>query len=81
MEYWGNGYCTEAAKSVLNYGFSKRKLDRIYAFHFSDNIASGKVLIKIGMELEGTTKNEFWHRGKLRDTVHYSILKTDYKGL
>ena len=81
VEYWGNGYCTEAAKSVLNYGFAKRKLDRIYAFHFSDNIASGKVLIKIGMELEGTTKNEFWHRGKLRDTVHYSILKTDYKGL
>jgi len=79
LDYWGNGYCTEAANAVINYGFTKRKLDRIFAFHFRDNVASGKVLQKIGMELKGITKKEYWHRGKLKDTVHYSIYRTDYK--
>jgi len=79
VDYWGNGYCTEAAKSVLHYGFSIRKLDRIYAFHFSDNDASGRVLQKIGMKFEGKRKKEYWHRGKLKDTVHFGIYKSDYE--
>jgi len=79
VDYWGNGYCTEAAKSVLHYGFSIRKLDRIYAFHFRDNDASGRVLHKIGMEIEVIMKNEFWHMGKLKDTVHFGINKSDYE--
>ena len=81
VDYWGNGYCTEAAKSVINYGFTKRKLDRIFAFHFRDNIASGKVLINIGMKPEGVIKNEYWHMGEQKDTFHYCILKTDYDKL
>ena len=78
VDYWGNGYCTEAARSVLHYGFNERKLDKIFAFHFRGNIASGKVLQNIGMELEGIKKNDFWHLGELKDTVHYSIYKTKY---
>lgn len=81
VDYWGNGYCTEAARSVIHYGFAKRKLDRISAFHFSGNDASGKVLKKAGMQFEGITKKEYWHMGELKDSVHYSIYKTDYDKL
>ena len=81
VDFWGNGYCTEAASSVIEYGFSKRKLDRIFAFHFSGNIASGKVLTKIGMKQVGVIKNEYWHMGEQKDTVHYQILKTEYDKL
>ena len=81
VDYWGNGYCTEAARSVLHYGFTERKLDKIFAFHFRDNIASSKVLQKIGMELEGIKRNEFWHMGELKDTVNYGLYKTDYDKL
>ena len=81
VPYWGNGYCTEAAKAVLDYGFKNQKLDRIYAFHFAGNTASGKVLRKIGMKDEGIIKNEYWHLGKLKDTVHYGINKNDFENL
>ena len=81
VDYWGRGYCTEAAKKVLDYGFSVRKLDKIYAFHFRGNDASGRVLQKIGMEYEGVKKNEYWHMGELKDTLHYGISITDYKNL
>lgn len=78
LSYWGNGYCTEAANAVLDYGFNVQELDRIYAFHFKGNSASASVLQKIGMKYEGIIKNEFWHMGKLKDTLHYGINKTEY---
>ena len=78
VPYWGNGYCTEAAKALLEYGFNVQGLDRINAFHFKGNEASGKVLYKIGMRYEGILKNEYWHMGKLKDTLHYAINKTEY---
>ena len=79
VPHWGNGYCTEAARAVLEYGFEVQGLDRIYAFHFFGNEASGKVLEKIGMKYEGMKKNEYWHMGELKDTVHFGIDKNDYK--
>lgn len=51
--FWGRGYCTEAAKTVLGYGFKQAKLNRIFAFYLSRNPASGKVMQKIGMKKEG----------------------------
>lgn len=78
VDYWGNGYCTEAAKSVIEYGFTECKLDKITAFHFINNIASGKVLNNAGMQRLGVVKNEYWHMGELKDTVHYQILRSGY---
>jgi len=81
VPYWGNGYCTEAAIKVMNYGFNVCGLDRIYAFHFKGNTASGNVLKKIGMRYEGVVKGEYWHLGKLKDTEHFGITKTEYMNL
>lgn len=47
--YWGQGYCTEAARMILKYGFEQLGLNRIFAGHFTINPASGKVMKKIGM--------------------------------
>ena len=33
--YWGQGYCTEAVRAVLKFGFQQLGLNRIYACHFS----------------------------------------------
>lgn len=47
--YWGCGYATEAARAVIEYGFSVMGLHRVYAMHFSRNPASGRVMEKCGM--------------------------------
>jgi len=33
--YWNQGYCTEAAKAVLKYGFEVLHLNRIFATHIA----------------------------------------------
>lgn len=48
--YWGNGFATEAAKATLQYGFETLQLNEIMGRAHIDNIASIKVLEKIGMQ-------------------------------
>ncbi len=50
---WGKGYATEVAKATLQYGHTALKLEKIIAHAHIDNIASQKVLEKIGMQLAG----------------------------
>jgi len=50
---WGKGYATEAAKATLDYGLNKLMLKKITAHAHVDNIASQKVLEKIGMQYVG----------------------------
>jgi RimJ/RimL family protein N-acetyltransferase len=52
-EYWGQGYATEAASAVLEYGRSHLKGKRIVGKVFLENTASIRVLEKIGMQFEG----------------------------
>ncbi|MEM7281095.1 MAG: GNAT family N-acetyltransferase [Pseudomonadota bacterium] len=47
--YWGRGYCTEAAKAVISFGFECLALDRIGSEHLQSNVASGRVMVKAGM--------------------------------
>lgn len=50
---WGLGYATEAARHTLNHGFSKLNLHLITARAHIENIASIKVLEKLGMDFIG----------------------------
>lgn len=52
-EFWNHGYCTEAARIVVEYGFSGLGLHRILARHLTRNPASGRVMAKLGMLHEG----------------------------
>jgi ribosomal-protein-alanine N-acetyltransferase len=77
--YWGNGYCTEAAREVVNFGFTKLALTRIQATHFAKNPASGRVMTKIGMTYEGCLRQYVKKWGDFIDLKMYAILKTEYK--
>ena len=63
----GNGYATEAAQAVLNYGLRVLKLPRIVALTRRDNAASIAVMKKIGMR----HVRDFEHGGNA--FVHYMI--------
>jgi ribosomal-protein-alanine N-acetyltransferase len=47
--YWGKGYATEAVAAVLQFGFCELGLRRIEAQAFQDNIASIRVIAKLGL--------------------------------
>ena len=51
--FWNQGYATEAARALIDYGFEQLKLDRIVAITHPDNAASQRVLEKCGLRREG----------------------------
>jgi ribosomal-protein-alanine N-acetyltransferase len=55
--YWDKGIMTEAVKTVISFLFEKVGLHRIQAQYDTQNMASGKVLEKSGMKLEGTLRH------------------------
>jgi ribosomal-protein-alanine N-acetyltransferase len=77
VPYWGNGYCTEAARAVLRYGFEVLKLHRIFASHFPRNPPSGRVMEKIGMKQEGLLRGHVKKQDRFEDYVVYGLLRED----
>ncbi len=54
--YWGRGYATLLLKAGLDYFFKHHEGETLYALTRKDNVASEKVLLKCGFELEGEFK-------------------------
>lgn len=77
VEFWGNGYATEALNLVLDFGFKNLKLHRIVAGCAIDNIGSIKVLEKAGMTREGHTRQALPLKSGWSDNYEYAILETD----
>jgi RimJ/RimL family protein N-acetyltransferase len=76
---WNCGYCTEAARAVIEYGFETLGLNRIEAHHFGSNPASGRVMRKIGLVNEGLLREHIKKWGVFEDIVMYGMLKADYE--
>lgn len=66
QKYWGNWYATESAKAVLEYGV-KLKLPNIIGRADVENIASVKVLEKIGL----TFLEKYVEEGEENETIKF----------
>ena len=77
-DYWNCGYCTEAARAVVKYGFEVLGLHRIFSRHFTGNPASGRVLQKAGMKHEGTLRQAYNKSGIFENLECHGILKSEY---
>ena len=73
--HWGLGYATEAAQTMLAYGFTELGLHRIWAATVPENRGSRRVLEKLGMQLEGRLCEVEYYKGRWWDTLIYAILE------
>jgi RimJ/RimL family protein N-acetyltransferase len=80
VRYWNRGYATEAVQAVIDYGFNHLGLNRIHARHMTNNPASGRVLQKAGMRLEGILRQSIFRWDSFEDAAMYSILCEEYEG-
>ena len=80
-DYTGKGYCTEACRELLRIGLNKLKLNKIYADTIEGNIASIRVLEKLGFCHEGTRRKQVFIKevNKYCDFLDYGILNDEYK--
>jgi len=78
--YWNQGFCTEAARAVVVYGFRVLGLNRVHACHLSRNPASGRVLQKLGMAHEGRRRQHVQKWGAFEDLELYGMLRREWEG-
>ena len=71
--YWGRGIMTDAISQMVVHTFEHFPIHRIYAVCFSPNIASQRVLIKSGFQLEAHLKGTIIKKGEVCDEMIYGI--------
>jgi ribosomal-protein-alanine N-acetyltransferase len=79
LPYWNRGYCTEAARAALRYGFEALGLERIFGEHFTRNPASGRIMRKLGMTHEGCLRKHVKRWDVFEDLQAWGILKSEWK--
>ncbi len=87
---WGRGYATEGACALIRKGFTELGVQRVFATTYQDNLASRRVMEKVGVTLVRTyrmtleelqTQNTFASAEELwdGDDVEYALLKADWE--
>ncbi len=77
-EFWRRGYMTEALRAVVEWALGEPEVYRVWAVCDVENPASGRVMEKAGMTLEGTLRRWSVHPTRSdepRDCFCYAIAK------
>lgn len=79
-KWWNKGFATEALNAIVHYLFVNEGFYLIEAKYNSTNIASGKLLQKVGMKQDGVLRDRRVDKetGKRCDLVICSMLKAEY---
>ncbi|KPJ67254.1 MAG: hypothetical protein AMJ43_05130 [Coxiella sp. DG_40] len=78
--YWGQGFATEAAQTIIKYGLEKFHLTSIYADCFQWNTTSIKVIQKIGMRWKKSFDKYVERRNVIERVNQYIITLVDKQG-
>jgi RimJ/RimL family protein N-acetyltransferase len=76
--YWGQGLTTEALTAVVEFGFTRMALNRIEARCVPENVASARVMEKVGMQFEGILREHTYAKGHYYDVKMYSLLRREW---
>jgi RimJ/RimL family protein N-acetyltransferase len=69
--WWGQGYASEAAEALVAYCFAKEGFERLTCCHFLDNVASQRIIKKLGFRLVGPCVAWCEARGSEIPTLRY----------
>lgn len=75
--YWGQGYATEVAQALIEFGFGQMNLNRIEADVLGGKESSTHVLEKLGFTREGVLRERLYKGGQYYDVYLYSLLRKD----
>jgi len=76
--HWGKGYVAEATRAIIEWAFLQPSIYRVYATTDVENLASRRVLEKVGMQCEGILRKCIIHPNISdvpRDSYIYAIVK------
>jgi RimJ/RimL family protein N-acetyltransferase len=74
----GRGIVTAAATAIIDWLFSDPQRARITADLHPDNIASARVVERLGFVYEGRSRKSYWVGDVVSDDAHYGLLRADW---
>lgn len=77
--YWNRGLTTEACREVVRFGFEIMGLNRIEIRCHPDNLASERVMQKVGASFEGILRQQMFVKGQYDDLKLYALLRNDHE--
>jgi len=77
--YWGKGIMTLAVKQFVNHMFSSFDINRIIAPVFDFNIASQRVLEKVGFRKEAVMIKSVIKNNVYRNEIIYALLREEFQ--
>ena len=77
-DFHGKGYGTETNKLVLEYGFDKLNLHRIWLGVNKDNTGALKSYTNAGYVEEGVLRQDVYRNGRYYDIVRFSVLREEF---
>ena len=75
-EFRNRGIMTSVIRKFIEIAFEEKYIYRLEAHVFPQNIASQKILERIGFSKDGLIKSNFVKDDKLRDSILYSMVKS-----
>lgn len=76
--HWRTGVGLIAGKALLEHGFKKLNLERVYCGTAATNEGMKKLAVAMGMTLEGTRRRHLFLEGTRVDMVEYGILADEF---
>ncbi|MCC6627509.1 MAG: GNAT family N-acetyltransferase [Chloroflexi bacterium] len=76
---WGQGYATEAARAIIDFGFSQLTGPRISAWCWAANAASARVLVKAGLRLDRCYQDIEPKNGQRADCLEYGLRAEEWR--
>ena len=76
---WGQGFATEAARALLQWAFDTLEINRVQAETDTRNLASARVLEKLGFTREGTLREDCVVNGEVSDSWVYGLIRREWQ--
>ena len=77
--HWGRGLMKEALVALLAFAFDALKMRRVEAFVDGRNLASDRLLRRLGFTCEGTMRQHSVLKGIVRDSMVYGLLRDEWQ--
>jgi len=74
----GKGFGTEAVRRILDHLFVEQKLHRVSAECDARNLASARLLARVGFVQEGCRRSATWIKGEWTDDLVFGLLADEW---
>jgi [ribosomal protein S5]-alanine N-acetyltransferase len=77
-QFWRQGIMSEALCAILKHGFEKRGVQFVIAEIMSENVASRRLLEKLGFQSQGILKERGFWKGKHHDLEQFVLIRSEF---